>query len=174
MAIEINFTVLEETLDPKQIVVGDLSDWGVIIDSPATISVTPPGFKDAIVNTFFKNEINVITAKGLRLQDINCNYDADLPDGVYKITIAGTPDTYNKTRMFIKVDKIKLRYTKFISSLYNSCKEISQLDKENVINVLFLIEAAKSQVILGNWCTATEAYEKANKLLDNLDCKRNN
>lgn len=170
MAININFNILDETIEPKQIVLIDTSDWGEIIDSPAVIDIVAPGYTKEVSFPFNKGEVTVITAKTLGLQNIECQYDDDLADGVYKITVTGSPDNYYREKYFLKSDIIRLKLDKLIVAFMDSCNKLSQYNKDMFVNIYFLIMSARAQVRLGNWCKANELYKEAERLISNMNC----
>lgn len=169
-SINIDFNILDDTIEPKQIVIIDTSEWGEIEPAASVIEIVPPGYKKAISNPFMKNEVTVVTAKSLGLQKADCDYEADLPDGVYQITVKGSPDTFFREKFFLKTDLLRLEFDKLLVTSLDGCNNMSFANQEMFVKIYFLILAAKAHVRLGNWCKANEIYREAEKLLKNMNC----
>jgi len=169
-AINIDFNILDDTIEPKQIVLIDTSDWGEIENNPAVIEIVPPGYKTPVVNPFMKNEVTVVTAKSLGLQKETCRYDVDLPDGVYQITVKGSPDTFYREKFFLKTDQLRLEFDKLLVSMLDGCNNMSAANQEMFVKIYFMLLAARAHIRLGNWCKAHEIYLEAEKLLKNMNC----
>ncbi len=70
----------------------DTSIWSFIENKPAIIEIIPPGVVDPIVYNVAKNKTNIFNTSNLGMSNIGVLND--LPDGVYKVTIKGSPDSF--------------------------------------------------------------------------------
>lgn len=170
MNINIDFSILDETLDPTKVIIVDTSEWGEIKDSPAIIEITVPGMKNPIVQYFQKEMVTILNGKNLELQPVTDQLLMDLPDGLYKIVVKGSPDSFNKEKYFLKTDRIRLLLNKSLVTSMTTCGELTNHEKNKFIEIFFLIEAARAQVRLGNWCKATELYSEAEDSIKKLEC----
>ena len=105
--IHIDFQIYDSE-DPKQIIVLDTSIWSYIEDKPSIIEILTPGEKDAVVYPYTKNGFNILNSINLGLNCSDCNQNLlDLPDGVYEITIKGSPDSFYKKRCYLRTTIIQ-------------------------------------------------------------------
>lgn len=161
--IHIDFNVLEiDNLKTLSIV--DVSNWGAIEKEPSIIEIKLPGARKPITHFFEKNAINNFNSINL---EINCVDKCegfvlnDLPDGIYNITVKGSPSEYFIEKDYIRLTKIKLELDKkLISADMKGCGCTSPL-----IDVEMLLKSAEANIRLGNTCNAKEDYLKATKLL---------
>ena len=168
--IDINFQLID-TKDPKWLNIADYSTWGMIENKPAIIEVTLPGFKNPVTNYFKMNQINAFNSLHL---GINCvdscgNYEkADLPDGVYEITVKGSPDSYNFSRKVLRTTLLELQLDKAYVNAVSSCSNVNQDLLNRIDKVEAILSAAHSNVVYDNICEAQELYKEAKRLTDNL------
>lgn len=170
--VDIDFTIWECSLDPKRIIIADVSEWGIIEGYDSFIEIQAPGEATPVVLPFEKEGISIITSVTLGLQGGDPDTDnlKDLPDGIYRIKVYGTPESYYKQKYFMKTDRFQLRYDQILLSSMDNCSSIGEHDKTTLVKIHFLLKAAAAQTRLGNFCKAEELYKEAYKLLKNLDC----
>lgn len=151
--VNIDFQVYDSG-DPKQLIVLDTSIWGIIQDRPAIIEIIPPGFKEPSVNYFKQNFVNIFTSHTLGL---NCESNStpvvqsDLPDGVYEITLKGSPDKFNKKRLYLKTTSLNRALDDVLISKYSECIDCIAQDDDisKVLRYKNLIEVAEAFVRKG-------------------------
>lgn len=164
--IKLSFQV-EDTHNPKNLRVVDESVWGLIEDRPAIIEILVPGFQSPSVHYFAKRQVNIFTSMTL---GINCESDSakflDLPDGIYDITIKGSPSDYNASRKYLKTDSIRLKLDKMLVRASYLCDDRDNELISKIQDIEFCLSAAEANTRLGNICEAHELMEYANELLD--------
>ncbi len=165
--VNIDFHILD-VLNPKWFAVADNSEWGGILEKPSIIEVTVAGFNEPNVTFYTKCGINQFNSRTLGLDCGKCGELVDLPDGIYTITVKGSPDKYQKTKEYIRTTQMQLKMDKLLISAVNSCGEFDKNLKEKIRNVDFLIRAAKANIRYDNRCRAFELFNEANKLLDKV------
>ena len=100
--IHVDFQIYDSN-DPKQIIVLDTSIWSQIENKQSIIEIITPGSTDVITLPYFKNSVNILNSNTLQLNCFECGDNfIDLPDGVYEITVKGSPDKFNKKRFYLK------------------------------------------------------------------------
>lgn len=135
------------TGDPKLLVIVDTSIWSYIEEKPAIIEIIPPGTKQEIVYSFLKGRTNIFNTSNLHLSPIGV-YN-DLPDGLYKITVKGSPDSFCKSRDILKTDKTRLGLYNMYISLGLDNNSVDKEVLKRIQEVKLLIEAAEASVSLG-------------------------
>lgn len=172
-SIKIRFQVLRN-YDPKNITIIDTSEWAQIKDKPAIIEITLPGETEPHVEYLNKNSVNYFNSiiLGFNCDDCGEFEELDLPDGVYTITIKGSPDKFNHTLSYLKTD-ITRRELDAIMMKVNFCKNSVDSDLVNQIyKADFYIKSAEANVRHGNVCEAQELFFKAQDDIKKLNnCK---
>lgn len=162
--INLDFNVLE-TDNIKVLSVIDTSIWSVIEDQPSIIEIQLPGSKEKVIHYFSKNAVNNFNSINLGLNCIDeCEGIVlnDLPDGIYTITLKGSPSEYFIEKEYIRLNKIKLELDKkIIQSDMKGCG-----CNHPLFDVEMLLKSAEANVRYNNSCQASEDYEKAKKLLN--------
>jgi len=166
--INIDFHVLD-TNDPKVFTVADYSTWGRIEKKNAIIEIITPGEEVPIVHYFNKRMINIFNSINL---NINCpTYCTkeleflDLHDGIYEITVKGSPDKYNRTRKYLRTEKIKLELDKLFIGLDLMCENKEQGLIDKITDIDMLLRAAESNTRYDNMCKAQELLFEAQELI---------
>ena len=144
--INIDFQIIP-TGDPKLLVVADTSVWGAIEDKPSIIEIKVPNSDKVVVHYFEKNKLNIFNTSNLLLSSIG-TYN-DLSDGIYSITVKGSPDSFCKSRDFLKDDKTKLEMHKLYISLGFDKDDKTKRLKEQIYEIDMLVRAANASVALG-------------------------
>lgn len=165
--INIDFQVIP-TRDPKILSIADYSFWEYIEEKPSIIEIILPGESIPITHYFNKREINIFHSINLNL---NCNPDCeneylDLPDGIYEVTVKGSPDKYNKTRKYLRTELTQLD----LDMMYINLNLLCENKDKDVINKLtdidLLLRAAESNVRYDNTKKAQELLFKAQELIE--------
>lgn len=166
----VDFYVLKAN-DPKFILIADNSMWQHIEGKTAIVEITFPGSTKAITHYYSQNQINSFNSVNLKY---NCNLDCGcedtgfygLPDGVYTITVKGSPSTFFKTKYYLKTDTLRLKLAKVYFDLHLEAGPIDHSKKLFVDEIDFLIEAAEANIRLSNLKEAQELYRKASFMMD--------
>lgn len=168
--INIDFDVIENC-NPKYLTVADYSDWQHIEGKPAIIEITPPGSKKCVTAYFDKFRLNVFDSENLNLSCTEKDCEEceliNLPDGIYTISIKGSPDTFCNTKEYLKIDNTRLELDKLI---INTDKEDTQ-SWNKIQEIEMLLSCAEANIRFGNICDAQELLFSAQELIgSNKDC----
>ena len=172
---EINIDFYVFSLDTKSILIGDISTWNSAENKPAVISITPPGSDSPIKLNFAKHRTNGFNSNTLNLTCVTeCgeqNY-VDLSDGVWEILLQASPSTFSKKRYYLKTDQISTEIAKiYIKAGLEYDINNKQL-RDDLEDIDFLIDQAKSATIGGKKVIAERNFEMAVTLLNKYqDCK---
>lgn len=161
--IKLDFEVVG-TNNPKVLRVVDESEWGILANRPAIIEVKGPNMESAVSYYLGKNQLNIFTSVTLGYTCDKYEYE-NLPDGVYEITIKGSPSTYTFTRHYLKTDILRLNIDKVWARTNVLCDYVDDDLIEKIKKVEYIVAVAEANMRLGNIETAEELIEKANKLL---------
>ena len=175
MQINIDFHVLSNH-NPKYLLVIDTSTWEAIEDKPSAIEITVPGFKNPVSHYFDKGGVNIFQSINLGLNCSDCEITEedflDLPDGVYTITVKGSPSHFQETKYFLKTDLIKQSLDKVFVKFSIGCETPCKDTVDGIQNIDFLIKAAEANTRLGHICEDQELLDKATKEIKKLkNCK---
>lgn len=170
--VRINFQIYDSK-DPNEIIIIDTSDWGPILDKPSIIEIIVPGDDEPMTHYYDKNSINILNSHNLGLSCLECGDDelAPLPDGVYQITVKGSPDNFKESRLYLKTTGIQSEIDSKILEDYSDCDNCND-DVSKYIKYNDLIEVARAFVRKGFLCEAQEIIEKISKLINKKNCKR--
>jgi hypothetical protein len=167
--IKIDFEVRS---DLKWIKVTDMSNWGTIANSPSIIEITRPGFTRFTTKYFDKNKTNIFNSLML---DSNCTDCANdelivLEDGIWLITVKGSPSTFNKEIKYLKTDSIQMEIDKiYIDSFENKDKSLVM---NKLVEIEFLLKSAESFLRYDMERECRMAFEQAQHLVEDLTkCK---
>jgi hypothetical protein len=176
MTVDINFQIYN-TQDPKTIIIGDQSTWGVAENHPAYLQVTPPGTSTATQINFVKKNLMHLTSISLGLScSAVCeeqNYE-DLPDGVWEFCLQSKFEGLNKKRFFLKDDQLRQKIDKIRIGLYDTqgFTYVKNKTTEQLETIDFLISASQALIKEGRNSDAMKAYNEINKIVDKLKkCK---
>lgn len=112
--IDLNFQV-EDTGDPKLIIIKDFSKWRVLENMPSYIEITMPGSNKPITLPFEKNATNAFDSLSL---GISCHVDCednrvDLQDGIYEFCLKGGKEGNRQFhRYYLKKDRLQTELDK--------------------------------------------------------------
>lgn len=174
---EINFTVFnrEGFFDPYTLYVADNSYWLHLEDKPSIIEVQTPGSKGVVVNYFDKFKINNLNSIALNLSCPDCNdFELrELPDGVYNITVKGSPSTFSHNKKHLRTTKARMELAKYLISLNIGC---STGDNKHLISkimeVNLLLDSAEANIVYDNIQAANDEYQLARRKLQEIsNCK---
>lgn len=170
----INFYIIESN-DPKSIVIFDKSLYIDLPEKPL-LEVTLPGFTGSVQIPYLPNTLIVLNSDSLDLTK-ECEYEnyADLPDGVYQITMKFCPyETFYNKKCFLKTSNFYQEYQKLLLSL-DFTKDSYDQDyiKNQIINMDILIQSAKAETSLCNIQKAVNKYSGALSILSNINRKIN-
>jgi len=158
--------------NPYHLFMTDISEWGVIADSPSIVEITLPGSDKCIVKYWDKGKVNVANSNTLNLTCPTCT-DANkvtLHDGIYKIVVKGSPETYSRTRYYLKTDLLDMEVDKLILSYPKYYKDVDFSKKLTEIEAL--IRGAEANVRFDNLRLAGLAFQAAQEAVERLgNCK---
>lgn len=166
---KINFRIIP-TNDLKTIALLDLSTYLGTPEKPL-ISVVLPGYTGSVDFTYVPAGIVIINSANLRLTTNGiAGYLADLPDGVYQITMKVCPyDELNSTMCYLKTSQLELDYQKLLLSVdVCGCNDEHKL-KENIVDLDILIQSAKAEADTCNTTKAVTKYQAAVKKLASIN-----
>lgn len=156
--IKIDFQLFSSG-DPKLLVIVDTSIWNYISNKPAIIEIIVPGEEDPIVYNYLKNKNNVFNTSNLYLSPIGVY--SDMPDGIYRVTVKGSPDSFCEHKDFLKTDKTRLElYTIYT----NLGLDVNKLDEEvyrKINDIKLLIESAEAYVSVGKIYEGAKLLKRA-------------
>lgn len=163
--INIDFQIIR-TGDPNIMILCDTSQWAHIKDSPATMEITLPSEK-VIVHHIAKNQNNVLNTSNLYISPYGKFYT--LPDGIYKITVKGSPDDYSKTRYVIRDEKLQLDVDKlFLNNFDKKDEKINSV----IDDVNKMMEGSRAAMRRGEKALAVKYYKEAKSIFENYEqCK---
>lgn len=167
--IVIDFQVLP-TQDPRILSVYDLSTWGHIADKPAVIEIYTPAEKDPVVLPYTKCAINTFNSVNLYLNCGDCGKDdkMDLPDGIYEITLKGSPSYFSKSIYYLRTTLTQLELDRIYINLdvlnKNPKKEILQ----KITDIEMLLRSAEANVKFENIDDAHQMFMEAQKLIEEM------
>ena len=153
--------------NPNILVIIDNSNWGAIKEKRSVIEILRPGYVEPFIDYFNKYKyIANNSIFGATCDD--CDDVQPMSDGVYTITIKGSPDAFSKTKYFFKTSTIDLE----IAEMYVKKGINDKAFKSKIQKVEYLLTFASSHVKVGDLNTAGVFYNKARKELDKLkNCK---
>lgn len=167
--IKLDFEVVD-TKNPKTLKVYDTSEWGILSERPAVIEIKTPDKEDVYAYYLGKNNLNIFTSLtlGYNCEDSDVTYK-DLPDGVYDITIIGSPSSYKFNRKYLKTDYIRLSLDKAWVKAGILCDHQDDDMLSKIQEIEYVLVAAESSMRLGFINDAKELLKKAYRLLDILN-----
>lgn len=170
--IHLDFEVIG-SYNPKTLRVADQSEWGILADRPAIIEIKRPGSEEIYTYYLGKNQLNVFNSKTLGVNPgAPANDFVDIPDGIYDITIKGSPSSYSANRKYLKTDSMRLNIDKVWARAGVLCEDEDDEIIEKIKEVEFVLTVAESSMRLGNFDTVQQLMDKAQHLIDVInDCK---
>lgn len=161
--------------DPKVLLVADNSNWLHIENQPAIIEITFPGSTKPLTFNFQKNATNSFNSHNLELTCLtgNCDDEAyiDLPDGIYTITVKGSPDTFNRTKYHLKTDRMQITIDQMLTELGMDYDPKVARERKRLSDVEFLRKVAEAHIRREDIGKAKTFYDQAVDELKKLqDC----
>lgn len=173
--IHIDFQVYDSN-DPKQIIILDTSIWSHIEDKPAVIEIITPGNVKPVGYTYLKNGVTILNSINLGLNCQDCGEEfIDLPDGVYEITVKGSPDKFNKKRYYLKTTTIQSKIDDVLLQTYSNCNncEENNTNIEKILRYQNLIKIAEAFLRKGYSCESQDIIFKIQDFLKKFNkCRR--
>lgn len=175
--IDLDFEVVG-TNNPKTLRVIDQSEWGILVDRPAIIEIVTPSSDDKFTYYLGKNQINLFTSNTLGINPGE-RIKKDLPDGIYDITITGSPSSYTFNRKYLKTDLIHLNLDRVWARSSILCDHEDDDVISKIKEIEFVLAAAESNTRLGNIIDAKSLMERAESLMyvlnncNNCNCNNN-
>lgn len=163
--IRLDFHV-ETYNDPKILSIIDTSTWGAIENKPSIIEITIPGSEQVRTYVHLKNQSSVFNSSSLLITEAGV-YN-DLPDGIYKITVKGSPDTNCAHKDYLKTDKIRLILAKMYLSLGIKVNNHNKEDKKLLLDIDSLLTSAENSALIGELNEAMLFYKKAKEKTENF------
>jgi molecular chaperone DnaK (HSP70) len=162
--------------DPKALLIVDTSQWEHIENKPSIIEITIPGAAEPITHYFDKNKINVFNSINLLVNcQLPCGCDSliknPLPDGVYIITVKGSPSKFNKTIKYLRTNALRLEVDKLFLDSRVKCERVTSSQRKKLDEIDFLITSAEANTRLDQIQDAQELFLKAQSLFKK--CKAN-
>lgn len=165
MNVQRNIEVLPAK-DCAYLSVLDTSFYPSPIDS-ANLSITVPGYTTPFEFEFVLGEVNIFNSYSFGFTTSSTSDFAELPDGVYYLSLTTCPDTGECTRYHLRTCKINCRLAAQWALYVDCC------DDEKVLNDLdrveFLLKGAEGHADLCDPKKATELYIKADDLLRRIE-----
>lgn len=167
--VKLNFSVIDE-YNTQLLSVVDLSQWGGIREKPAIIEITLPAYEQPSVDNLEKNGVNVFDSFRLGLKCGTCPDEiVDLPDGIYKITIKGSPDKYQLTKHHLRTAKFDSKVDHLLIKHVEHCDEVNEEFLETMNKIDVIKRAAEANVRNDNICKAHDLFEKALKMIEKVE-----
>lgn len=161
--INIDFSIHSS---PYYLKVLDLSEWGVIEGKPSIIEIQTPGNEKCVTKFFDKNKLNVFNSNML---NINCEGQeglTTLPDGIYTITVTGSPETFTKELKYLKTDLHDMEVDKIlIDNIQDIGKEVFE---KKMTRIEFLKRGAEAHLRYDLVEMAGMLFEKAQELVEDI------
>lgn len=168
--IVIDFEVLDRRAT-DMLYVADFSEWGIIVDKPSIIEITAPGYEKPSVHYFKKGAINGFNSLNLGL---NCNGCGDvrnpLDDGIYIITVKGSPDKYSKTKHLLRTVCFENDLDKLFINAVTGCRLPSKEKMDYISKARFYLNASKANLRHGNYKAANKLFGEAIEVVKKYDC----
>ena len=161
--IQLDFSVHSS---PYYLKVVDLSVWGLIESKPSIINILLPGYEKPVIQYYDKNKLNVFNSNML---GINCEGQeglTTLPDGIYTITVIGSPETYTKKYKYLKTDLHDMEVDKIF---VDNVKDIDkQAFNDKLTKIEFLKRSAEAHLRWDLIELASALFEEAQELVEDL------
>ena len=166
--IELDFQIYDSR-DPKTIIILDTSEWLHIYRKPSIIEIILPGESKPITHYYTKNAVNILNPVNLNLDCGECfQSEMELPDGIYQITVKGSPDRFNKSKKYIRTTKTQLDLDNLYISLSLECFKDDNDIKNKIKDLNYiqlLLKASEANLRNDNSCVAQDLLFKAQDLI---------
>lgn len=158
-----------DTYNSKTLTVVDISQYptGLQVKSPR-LQVTLPGYENPVILQLSPRQINVYNSHNLKLSaEHSCI--VELPDGIYKLKFSIYPHYKNKIeKNIIRVNNLVEKfYSAFINKELSGC---CHMDDSYLNEVEYYIQGAIATAGLCNDLEAMNLYNRANSMLEKINC----
>lgn len=167
--VNIDFSFYED-YDVKTLIVIDTSCWSYISDEPAIIEITKPGSSTPIVNWFAKESVTIFNSISLSGECYDCgdNETYDLPDGMYEVTVKGSPDTFCKTKTYLRTARLRRDMDNLLTK-GTGCNKAIEVDE--FMQMEFLLRSSEAHIRSGKIQCGMDIYRKLRSKVDSkLNC----
>ena len=93
----------------------------------------------------------------------------DLPDGIYTITVKGSPSTFFKTKYHLKTDRLNQVIDKNLIDLGFYFDEEKIIQRDELLNVKVLLMQAEAYIRREDVQQAKKFYELAKTEIERID-----
>jgi len=166
----IDFDILD-TYDLRVMRIVDMSDWKHLVTESSYIEVTTPGRKVPVLNYFKKGKINVLNNNNLELSTAdNVGTLGSMPDGIYTIKVyICEGETFFKEVCYLRTVNTMLELDKRLISMNLCSCDADKTTLEKYLEAELLLKSAHANTRDGNFTQAICEYEKAKKILCELE-----
>lgn len=169
--IKIDFHVFS-VYDPKILAVADNSNWLHITSEPSIIEITLPGSTKPLVFNFLKNSFNNFNSNSLELTCLtgDCTEEtySDLPDGIYTITVKGSPDSFQATKYHLKTDRFQKKFDELLIGIGFDYHIEKAAQRKKLEEVEFLRKVAYAHIRREDIGSAKRFFDLATDELNRL------
>lgn len=175
LSVHVDFQVFN-TYDPKTIIIGDYSNWGVAENQPAWLQITPPGSSVPLSISFTKHKIISLTSVNLGLSCVtqdctDIDYE-DLDDGIWEFCLQSSYEGLNKKRLYLKDDQLRQEIDKIRIRLGFDYNNEAKLILQNLQRVEELLAVSHAYIRDGRVSDCMKGYNEANRLVEKYSkCK---
>tara|TARA_R100000656_G_scaffold123720_1_gene100610 strand:+ start:1064 stop:1609 length:546 start_codon:yes stop_codon:yes gene_type:complete len=159
--------------DPKILTVVDNSNWLHIESEPAIIEITFPGSTKPLVFNYLKNSVNSFNSHNLLLTCLSGNCDdqtyIDLPDGIYTITVKGSPDTFQTTKYHLKDDRFQMKMDYILTEIGFDYHITKAEERKKVEEADFLRKVAYAHIRREDVGSAKKFFDLASDVLKKIE-----
>lgn len=166
--VNLELAVLD-TKDPRFLSIMDLSDWSYLSEKIAIVEIILPGYVEPVVYEWDKGQVNVFNSYNLLQNCTDPSALLNLPDGIYQITIKGSPDTYNYTISYLKTDLVQIDLDNILIASDLNCMDMDVVEQMQTLE--FLIKSAEANVRHDNVRKADDIMTTVYSMIEKM--KRN-
>jgi hypothetical protein len=169
--LNLNLEVYDSKQDCKNLMIIDKSYYIADVETPL-LEITLPGYTTSLTFNFQPEKLNIYNSYNFRLSDYaDTELLVNLPDGVYtfKYSICGVSKSYKQFE-HLRTCQLECRADKAFASLVTNCLEFDERKLKILQKVDVLIRGAKASSNVCLMDRAVQAYQKAEELLDALEC----
>ncbi len=141
-----------------------------------TLLVKTPGNRNTIELSYNQSGVTILNSSNL---GITRGIITDLPDGIYTAKITICPyDIYWYEKQWYRTEQLECKYARALLELdINNCRQCFSAQKvRKITKARVYIDGIGANVVDLNFKAATECYNVASKMLDeliNCNCKEN-
>lgn len=163
-SIRVDFIV---TSTPYILSVSDTSKWGPIANKATIIEIVRPGYTEPSTFYFEQGKNNIYNSNLLGANCQDCGDLVTMTDGIYKITVKGSPDSQFKEDYYLKTDLFEMELDKLL--VYNLENDnYTESFKFQFSRVEFLLKSAEAHMRCDNVRKASDLFQLAESELEDL------